>query len=222
PALLLLGVDPRVAVASSLISQLVVVPLGGVSHASLGHVRAGVVAPLLGAGVAGTFLGAQFSVSVDEPLLALLIAGSTIVMGILVLARSSLERDAGAHPERTVRTTAIVGIGLVAGFAAAAFGTGWGPVGVSLLLLAGLLPKVAVGSSVIARGPLALSATLAYVAIAGPQEVVEVDVLLPIVAGGVVGILAGSLVTRRLADRWLRPAVGLAIVALGFLVFLKG
>ncbi len=220
PALILLDVDARIAVASSLISQFIVVPLGGVSHASFGHVRGRIVAPLLGAGVAGTFLGAQFSLAIDATLLAVLIALSTVLMGVLVVARNSPETKVVAV-ERVVRSEAVVAIGLIAGFAAAAFGTGWGPVGVCLLLLIGIAPKLAIGSSVIARAPLAFSAIIAYVVIAGPQEIVDVDVLLPIVAGGIVGILAGSLVTRRLRDRWLRRFVGVGIVALGLLVFLK-
>lgn len=222
PALLLLDVEPRVAVASSLISQLVVVPLGGASHASFGHVRARVVTPLLAAGILGTALGAQFSISIDAVLLAILIAGSTILMGILVLVRGAIEREAASlREDGSLGWPVIVGIGLIAGFAAAAFGTGWGPVGVSLLLLAGTLPKLAIGSSVTARGPIALSATLAYLVIAGPQQIVELDVLLPIVAGGAFGILAGSVVTRRLPDRRLRQAVGAAIVVLGLLVLFK-
>lgn len=221
PALLLLGIEPRVAVASSLIAQLVTVPLGGASHASFGHVRVRIVAPLLGAGFLGTFAGAQFSISIGEFLLTILIAVSTIVMGILVLTRVVFEVGAGRKDERAVRWQALVVIGLVAGFAASAFGTGWGPVGVSLLLLAGIAPKLAVGSSVTARAPIALSATLAYFSLAGPQRVVELGVLVPIVAGGVLGILLGSVAARRLGDRRLRQAVGFVIVTLGLLVFLK-
>lgn len=221
PALILLGIEPRVAVASSLIAQLVTVPMGGASHASFGHVRARIVAPLLGSGFLGTFAGAQFSISIGEFLLAILIAVSTIVMGILVLTRGVLEVGAGRRDERAVRWHALVVIGLVAGFAASAFGTGWGPVGVSLLLLAGIAPKLAVGSSVTARAPIALSATLAYFSLAGPQRVVELGILIPIVAGGVLGILFGSVAARHLGDRRLRRAVGFAIVTLGLLVFFK-
>ncbi len=221
PALLLLGIEPRVAVASSLIAQLVTVPLGGASHASFGHVRARIVVPLMGAGLLGTFAGAQFSISIGQFLLTILIAASTIVMGILVLTRGVLEVGAGRKEGRAVRWQALVAIGLVAGFAASAFGTGWGPVGVSLLLLAGIAPKLAVGSSVTARAPIALSATLAYFSLAGPQRVVELGILVPIVAGGVLGILLGSVAARRLGDRRLRQAVGLVIVTLGLLVFFK-
>lgn len=225
PALILLGIEPRVAVASSLIAQLVTVPLGGASHASFGHVRARIVAPLMGAGFLGTFAGAQFSISIGQFLLTILTAVSTIVIGILVLTRTVLEIGAGRKDERAVRWQAFVVIGLVAGFAASAFGTGWGPVGVSLLLLAGIAPKLAVGSSVTARAPIALSATpatLAYFSLVGPQRVVELGILVPIVGGGVLGILLGSVAVRRLGDRRLHQAVGFVIVTLGLLVFLKG
>lgn len=221
PALLLLEVEPRLAVASSLIAQTAVVPLGSLSHASFGHVRARVVAPLVAAGIVGTFVGARFSLSMDDLVLAVLIGASTVLMGILVLIRGLIER--GAHPreEAAISWQALAGIGLAAGFAAAAFGTGWGPVGVSLLILAGLLPKLAIGSSVTARAPIALSAAFAYVVLAGPQRVLELPVLLPVVAGGVFGILTGSVVTRRLGNGRLRHVVGLAIIALGLVVFLK-
>ncbi len=219
PALILLGIEPRVAVASSLIAQLVSVPLGGASHASFGHVRARILAPLLCAGFLGTLAGVEFSISIGEFLLTILIGASTIVMGLLVLTRNVLEVGAGRADERAVRWQALVVIGLVAGFAASAFGTGWGPVGVSLLLLAGIAPKLAVGSSVTARAPIALSATLAYFFLAGPQRIVEAGILVPIVAGGMFGILFGSSAARRSGDRRLHQAVGLAIVILGLLVF---
>lgn len=220
PALILLDVDPRVAVASSLISQLVIVPIGGLSHASFGHVRARVVAPLLAAGFVGTVAGAQFSLRISESLLMSFIAISTVLMGALLLAREIPEaRWSKVHDH--VPWATFLFIGLIAGFTAAAFGTGWGPVGVSLLLLLGTTPKLAIGSSVTARAPIALSATVSYLLLAGPQKVVELAVLLPIIAGGIFGILVGSVATRRLRDAHLHRAVGAAVIALGLLVLLK-
>ncbi len=218
PSLILLQIEPRVAVASSLISQVVVVPLGGTSHASLGHVRTRIVAPLLAAGILGTLLGAQFSVSISDFLLKILIAVSTAVMGILVLILGNLDRNSELKDENGLPRRGLLLVGLVAGFAASAFGTGWGPVGVSLLLLMGMVPRLAIGSSLTARAPVALSATIAYLLLGSPQRVVELNVLAPILAGGALGVLAGSAVTRRVDDRWLRQAFGVVIVALSILL----
>ncbi len=221
PALLLLAIEPRVAVASSLMSQVLVMPLGSASHASFGHVRVRIVAPLLATGVLGAFAGAQFAISIPALQLTLLIAATTILMGILVLTRPALETQAEPSENGFLGWAGLLGIGLLAGFAASAFGTGWGPVGVSLLLLVGTAPRLAVGASVTARAPIALSATAAYLLLAGPQQVVAPAVLLPIIAGGIVGVLLGSVVARRLGDSRLRYVIGIAIVVLGLLVFLK-
>jgi hypothetical protein len=221
PALILLGVDVRVAVASSLISQLLVVPLGSASHASFGHVRARVVLPLLAAGAAGAFTGAWFSIHLEAFALTILIAASTVAMGVLVIARGVPDARALRGDGAVGRPHVLASIGFVAGFAAAAFGTGWGPVGMALLLLAGVTPRLAVGSSVTARAPIALFAVSSYVGLAGSQNVVELPVLVPILLGGVLGILPGAVVARRMDGRRLAQLFGVTVAILGLLVLLR-
>lgn len=219
PALILLGHSPALAVQSSLILQAFVIPVGGLSHLKQGNVRTGIFVPLVALGIVGTVVGALVSVRLAESLHTALIGGTTLVMGLLVLRKrlTPYEVDGGEENAGGKRIMLIAGIGALAGFASGALGTGWGPIGVSLLILAGILPRFAIGSSVLSRALIALSGSATYFILRG----IQVETFLPLVIGGLVAVVPGTLTTRKLEQRLLKKTVGLATIILGVLTFLK-
>ena len=86
PGLLLLGVDPRFAAAASLFLQVLVIPLGAGAHYRLGNVSRHVAVPLIVGGMAGAFVGPFFAAALPKDIIARLVAGVIVGVGVLVLA----------------------------------------------------------------------------------------------------------------------------------------
>ena len=162
PGLLLLDVDPRFAAPLSLLLQVLVVPIGATSHYRLGNVQRSITVPLLIGGVVGSGTGALFATAVPGDVIARIVSGVIVAVGVIVLfsLRSGYAGGTVAHEE--VHPARIGGIGLTAGFASGISGAGWGPIGVKLLILSRIEPRHAIGSSLVGRVFMALTAVIAY------------------------------------------------------------
>jgi uncharacterized membrane protein YfcA len=221
PGLLLLGVEPRVAAPLSLFLQVLVIPIGATGHHVLGNVRRSVAAPLLVGGVGGAVGGALVATSVSQDVVARGVGLVIVVIGIIVLA--SLRPGRPAPTNRTDPGARPIGIiGAAAGFASGISGAGWGPIGVKLLLLRGVEPRFAIGSSLVGRVFMALAAIATYAITAStiglPADTRLVVVLL---AATLATMFPGTLLISRVGRR---PAtivlvlisIGLALPALLF------
>lgn len=223
PGLILLGIDPVIAIGSSLLLHLLISPLGGISHYKFGHVSRGIFLPLILVGVFGAFLGANISVNLPAEGLRLLVGISTITAGFIITVkypRLNHRNSKLASISRRLRSarTPLVGlIALIAGLSHGALGTGWGPLGVSLLILIGIPPHTAVGSSLLARSFVALAGASTYYFLNG----VQTNIVLPLLVGGSVAILFGALTAKRLPPRILKQIVGVAVIVLGGSVLVK-
>jgi len=218
PSLLLMDVNPTVAAQSSLLLQILVVPLGGLSHYRLGNVDKRIFTPLLITGILGAFLGAFTSARLPESWLKLLIGLTTLGMGLLVLSKSLLVN--GGNGQEEYREVSMIHTGLIgvaAGFAAGAFGTGWGPIGVSALILAGAIPRQAIGSSLLARSFIAVAGSAAYFAVG----IFQPNVLLPLLLGGGIAVVLGALSNKKLDSGFTKTVTGVAVLVLGLLTILK-
>ncbi len=89
PLLILLGVEPLVAITSSLLASILLSLFGGMAHRRYDPSRvAGLPALLLG-GVGGAFVGSLVSPTLPGPILKLLIGVTTLIMGLLTLVRQN-------------------------------------------------------------------------------------------------------------------------------------
>ncbi len=218
PSLMLIGIYPTVAIQSSLLLQILIVPFGGLSHLRLGNIDKGIFFPLSITGILGASVGALTAVNLPEFWLKPLIGVATLGMGLLVLSKSPLLNGSNGQVEhKKVRVIYVGLIGVVAGFAAGAFGTGWGPISVSALILAGTVPKLAIGSSLLARALIALSGSTAYLALGRFQP----DVLIPLLLGGGVAVILGALSSKKLNNGSIKSVIGVTVLILGFLTILK-
>lgn len=223
PGLILLGVDPVIAIGSSLLLHVLIAPLGGISHYKFGHVRWRIFVPLVLVGVLGAFLGANISIHLPAEGLKLLVGISTIAAGLLITVRypraNQLKLTLAPISKRlrVVSTPMVVSIALIAGLSHGALGTGWGPLGVSLLILVGVLPHTAVGSSLLARTFVALAGASTYYFLNG----IQADIVFPLLAGGSIAILLGTFTSKRLQPRTLKLIVGVSVIVLGASVLIK-
>ena len=223
PGLVLIGIDPKVAIGSSLLLHVFIGPLGGISHYRLGHVRWRIFSSLALAGMMGAFLGAAVSTHLPGEELTMIVGISTAVAGLSILANSTRHSNTPRvltylnGKLQKVRLSPIALIGFTAGISHGALGTGWGPIGVPLLILAGVVPHVAVGSSLLARTLVALVGGSTYYAF----YTIQSNVVLPLLAGGSIAILLGALTAKKLSPKLLKLIVGIVAIVLGSLVIIK-
>jgi len=214
PGLLLLGIPPAAAAPLSLLVQVVVIPLGATSHAAVGHVKRPIAVPLIIGGVAGSVAGALLASSVPAAVVARAVSLVIVVVGLIVLA--NVLNGYGTEPvnEEKVRPTRIGLIGSVAGFASGISGAGWGPIGVKLLILSGIEPRHAIGSSLVGRIAMAVAAIATYLVVAAGKGGLHVDWRLfgVILAASAAAMIPGTMVIARLGRR--RAAAGVAILSI--------
>ncbi|MFV2064067.1 MAG: TSUP family transporter, partial [Chloroflexota bacterium] len=160
PGLLLLGVHPLFAAPLSLFLQVLIVPFGASAHLRLGNVSRPLVIPLVIGGVAGAVLGPVLASFLEADVIRLTVEILIILSAILLLASLPLKQMQVSRPDGDVPTARVGAIGTVSGMASGLSGAGWGPMGVTLLILSRIEPRIAVGSSVFGRIFMAAAAVL--------------------------------------------------------------
>lgn len=200
PGLLLLDVDARFAAAASLFLQVLVIPLGVGAHWKLGNVRRHVVVPLILGGTVGAFAGPFVASSLPKSIVARVVAGTIVLIGVLVLATMRWRGRKGVQATEDVSRTSIGGVGLVAGFASGVSGAGWGPIGVKLLFLLGIEPRQAIGSSLVGRVFMAVAAVVGYLVSSAAFTDLAVDpwLLAPLLLGSMATMVPGAHLVSRL------------------------
>jgi uncharacterized membrane protein YfcA len=211
PGLLLLGVPPTVTAPLSLLLQVLVIPLGATTHAAVGHVRRSITLPIIVGGVAGSVGGALLASSVPANVVAKAVSLVIVIVGVIVLA--SVRNGYAARTTREkVHPGQIGAIGGVAGFASGISGAGWGPIGVKLLILSGLEPRHAIGSSLVGRVPMAIAAIATYALVSGRALSFDPRLFAILLFASAAAMVPGTMVIARLGRS--RAAVGVAILSI--------
>jgi uncharacterized membrane protein YfcA len=200
PGLLLLGVDARFTAAITLFLQVLVIPVAVGSHFRIGNFSRRVAVPLLIGGVVGAFIGPLVAALLPKELIARLIAFLIIVVGAMALAVQGLKGFGTVRETHEVPSARVAGIGLTAGFSSGLSGAGWGPIGMTLLILSRIDPRHAVGSSLFARVFMAASAVIAYVLAQTALQNVTPDwwLVVPLLAGSLAPMIPGAMLVARL------------------------
>ncbi len=223
PGLILLGVDPVTAISSSLLLHVLISPIGGLSHYKLGHVHRKIVVPLILGGGLGAFFGANISSRLPGPELKIIIGVITIAAGLLSITRYSRKNsikskltNANGDLSKSVLVS-IVSIAVIAGLTSGALGLGWGALAIPVLMLIGISPHDAVGSSLLTRAFVALVGVSTFYLVGG----LRAEVILPLLVGGIIAIPLGALTTKRLQPKTMKKIVGMVIILLGISILVK-
>ena len=214
PGLLLLGIDPRFAAAASLLLQVLVIPLGAGAHYRLGNVSRHVTVPLIVGGMAGAFVGPFFAAALPEDIIARLVAGVIVGVGVLVLATLKWGGLGSVLPMEEVSQARVGGVGLTAGFASGVSGAGWGPIGVKLLILLRIEPRQAIGSSLVGRVFMAAAAVVGFVLSARIADEIAIHywLLIPMFAGSVAAMVPGAFMVSRLGRE--KATIGITLLSI--------
>lgn len=209
------GLDPKEAIASSLLVVGAASATGMVQHGRAGHVewRTGFV--FGGAGMVGAYLGGRAGAWVDGELLLLLFAA---MMGLTSVAMWRGRRTPPGAAVREPRIGRLLAQGLGVGLLTGLVGAGGGFLIVpALALWAGLPMPAAVGTSllVIVMNTLAgFSGYASHVAIDYPLVGV-------VSAAAIVGSFLGAALAHRVDPAALRRAFALFVVAMAIVIFVR-
>ncbi len=239
---LMFGVSPAAAVSSDVVVSLLIKPFGAAVHRKAGTIHWGIVRWLttgsIPGALAGTALAHSFLSGHDGALrvaigVTLLVAGGLMVRRLLrrgdahrtqqdvapPLMGCSTE-DSTPIPPFTARTRPIIvrplpttAVGFVGGIFVGATSVGSGSLIMALLL--GLYPMLRashlVGTDLAQAVPLVAAAAVAHLFLGD----VNTALVFPLVAGAIPGVIVGGVLSSRVAETWVRPAIATVLIGSG-------
>jgi uncharacterized protein len=214
--LLAFGIAPAVASASVHLSEVVTTAASGISHIKFGNVDRKMVFRLTIPGSIGAFVGACFLSNLPGDLVKpyvstfLLILGIYIMIRFLFLFKPTEDKESPPLPYKQS-----IPLGLIAGFADATGGGGWGPIATPILLSKkGMTARKVIGTVDTTEFAVALSASLGFIISLGWDTVNWVWVVALMLGGVFAAPIAAWLVK-------IMPAQVMGIFVGGFIILVN-
>jgi uncharacterized membrane protein YfcA len=221
--ILLFSVKPSTAISSDLLAAVLMRPVGAAVHLRRGTVNLGLAGWLSAGSVPAAFAGAYLvhlfgstkaAMSNVETALgaALLLGAGTMLLRDVLDQRIGRAHRAGvANVAGRPLLTVVVGAlgGVVVGMTSVGAGS------LMIVILICIYPTLGanqlIGTDLVQAVPLTASAALGAVAFGH----VQLPLTMSIAVGSVPAAFVGSLLSSRVPDRYLRPAIALVILAVG-------
>jgi len=207
--LLTFGIAPAVASASVHLSEVVTTAASGISHMKFGNVDRQALLKLIIPGSIGAFAGACFLSNLPGNVVKPYISIFLLILGVYVLFRFLIISKTRTEMKsiNISRKKSIV-LGLIAGFADATGGGGWGPITTPVLLSQeGVPARKVVGTVDTSEFAIAVSATLGFLIALGWQEVNWFWVI-ALMAGGIIAAPIAAWIITKLPSYLLGVLVG--------------
>jgi hypothetical protein len=205
PLLLLLGIEPKPAIALSLGVVAATASVAAARHARAGNVDARAAALFAPAAGAGSYVGGRMAAWLPGEVLLLVFTGLMLAAAGAMLRPAPVPATAGGRR----RVAWLVGAGTAVGALTGLVGAGGGFLYVPLFALLGGMPMHrAVGTSVVV---IALSALAGLAGHLG-HVTFPIGAALPLAAASAAGAWAGSHLATRTPDANLRRAFGAFLV----------
>ena len=198
------GVPPAAASAGIHAVKVVTAPISGFSHAMAGNVDWRLFWRLAIPGVLGAIAGAWLLTGLPVQTARLLIHVYLGVLGAMLLLRKPMRHGPHGDPKR------VGPLGLAAGVLDSAGGGGWGPIVTPNLILKGVWPRKAVGTTNMAEFLVAIASSVTFILALGWDALG--DAVLGLLIGAVVAAPLGALLARRLPAAILVRLVGALLV----------
>jgi uncharacterized membrane protein YfcA len=218
PTLLFLGLSSGVARGTTLLSELPITLVSVLLHREKKHLDKAVTLALL-PGAFFVVLGANLSNQLSESWMKMAIGILEVIIGVIVI-RKTLKLTDGQASETAMMTKAAFAkfatAGIIAGLIKGFFGLGWGPISVGLLLVMGIDPQRAVGSSLVVRLLLDCLGGITYVS----MNLVDFTVVIALTVAGVTAVPFAIKWTTAVRRRTLSTFLGCVIIVFGALVIL--
>jgi uncharacterized membrane protein YfcA len=210
--LIFAGLSPAAASASVHLAEVGTTALSGIAHHRFGNVDWHAVRRIAIPGGIGSFLGATLLSSLSTESARPLASALLFTLGIYVLLRFLRGRNQIQRKGRP-GLRFLAPLGLIGGFVDATGGGGWGPVTTPTLLADGrLAPNRVIGTVSASEFIVALSASAGFFTALG-GEVVRLEFVAALLAGGMIAAPIAAYMVRHLNPRILGVVVG------GFICF---
>lgn len=207
--LLTFGIAPAVASASVHLAEVVTTAASGASHIKFGNVDKQTVYRLIIPGSIGAFLGATFLSNLPGDIAKPYISLFLLILGLYVLVRFLFNfRPSEEKKSLSLSRKQSIPLGLIAGFADATEGGGWGPIATPVLLSKkGISPRKVVGTVDTSEFAIAVSATLGFFISLGWEQVnwLWVGALM---IGGIIAAPIAAWLVRKLHAQLMGVLVG--------------
>jgi uncharacterized membrane protein YfcA len=220
--ILLFSVRPAAAISSDLVAAVVMRPAGAVVHLHRGTVHLRLVGLMTLGSVPMAFLGAYLlrrfgDTSASQQNVEILLGAALLAGAAAMVLRFGLDRRSGPRTakldEVRIRPVPTVLIGMAGGLIVGLTSVGSGSLMIVVLLFT--YPRLPagrlVGTDLTQAVPLTAAAALGALAFGH----VEFGVTASIIVGSVPAVLAGSLLSSRAPDRYIRPAITFVTMASG-------
>ncbi|MGL4497000.1 MAG: sulfite exporter TauE/SafE family protein [Beijerinckiaceae bacterium] len=181
----------------------------GTAHLRMGNVDRRLLLVLGMSGAVGGMVGAYVLSNIDGKAIRPFVIAYLFLMGGLILFR--LWRTI---PPVEARPVFVAPLGLVGGFLDAIGGGGWGPIVTSTLLGSGQAPRMVLGTVALSEFFVTLATTATFFTHLG---IVHIELLLALVAGGIIAAPFGSIIAKHVKPHVLMIAVGCLICALALI-----
>ena len=228
PGLLLLGVHPLFAAPLSLFLQVLIVPFGAGAHIRLGNVSRPLVIPLVAGGIIGAVIGPVVASRFEADVIRVTVEVLIIVSAVLLLVSLPQKQMDVSRAPGDLPSVRIGAIGAVSGMASGVSGAGWGPMGVTLLILSRIEPRIAVGSSVFGRIFMAAAAVLSAAVVLsvtpGLYDAVHPEWLLvpSLLVASLAAMLPGAILASRLGRTRMSVLIATISIALASAALVAG
>jgi uncharacterized membrane protein YfcA len=221
--ILLFSVKPSTAISSDLVAAVLMRPIGSAVHFRRGTVNLKLVGWMAAGSVPAAFAGAyvlhllghdkQTTGNVEIALGAALLLGAGGMILRYVLDRRAGHERAGVVRDVAVRPVLTLGVGVLGGFVVGMTSVGAGSLMIVLLMF--IYPPLAasqlVGTDLAQAIPLTGAAALGALVFGR----VDLPVTTSIALGSIPAVFVGSLLSSRMPDSYLRPAITVVILASG-------
>jgi uncharacterized protein len=221
--ILLFSVKPSAAISSDLVAAVLMRPVGSAVHFRRGTVNLRLVGWMSAGSVPAAFAGAYLlhllghtkaaTTNVETALGAALALGAGGMFLRYVLDRRAGHERRGIVRQVAVRPLLTLAVGVLGGFVVGMTSVGAGSLMIVLLMF--IYPALGanqlVGTDLAQAIPLTGAAALGALAFGHVQMAVTTS----IVVGSVPAVFVGSLLSSRVPDRYLRPAITVVILASG-------
>ncbi|MCG0050095.1 MULTISPECIES: sulfite exporter TauE/SafE family protein [Priestia] len=211
--LLMFGMAPAIASASIHLAEVVTTAASGASHIKFGNVDRQAVSKLIIPGSVGAFTGACFLSALPGDVAKPYISLFLLLLGLYVLFRFLFKfNPSNEKISLNLSRKQSIPLGLIAGFADATGGGGWGPLTTPILLSKkGSTARKVVGTVDTSEFAIAVSATIGFLISLGWEEVNWLWVI-ALMLGGVVAAPIAAWLVRKL------PSYLLGILVGGFII----
>ena len=221
--ILLFGVKPSTAISSDLVAAVLMRPIGAAVHMRAGTVNYRLVRWMVLGSVPAAFAGAWMlkllgnskgaQSNVERVLGAALLIGACAMALRFLLDRRGGNARMGSVASVQVRPLPTLVVGIVGGLVVGMTSVGSGSLMIVFLLFLypSLSAKRLVGTDLTQAVPLTLAAALGALVFGH----VSFGLTLSLILGSVPAVFVGSLLSSRVPDRFIRPVIGVVIMASG-------